>query len=91
VGRLKTLLLSDANEPFDRLVRAWLESRSRRPIRWQIIDLCYGIAAIVVVWLLLGRIAGVILGAIWIGLTALGLLPRLASCLGRRGRGGSGQ
>ena len=79
-ARVKNVLLGDANEPFDRLARRWLRSRRAHPLLWQVIDLVYGAAGTVGLWLVIGQIAGVVFGSVWALLLILGLV----AYLGRR-------
>jgi hypothetical protein len=81
----------DANEFFAWLAAAWLRTRRAHPLRWQILDLCWGAAATAVVWLVVGRIAGIIFAAMWAVLTVLGLLAYVERLMTRRSRRDSGE
>lgn len=80
-SRIKDVLFSDPDAFFEPLARTWLRSRSVHPLRWQVIDLAYGAAGTVVVWLLFGRIAGIVVGAVWAVLIVLGLVAHAGRLL----------
>ena len=58
-SRIKDVLLSDADTLFEPVARTWLRSRRIHPLRWQLIDFAYGVAATVIVWMVVGRLAGI--------------------------------
>jgi hypothetical protein len=80
----------DANEFFEWLAAAWLRTRRAHPLRWQILDLCWGGAATVAVWLVVGPIAGLVFAAMWGVLTVLGLLAYVGGLMTRRSQRDSG-
>ena len=83
-SRIKNVLLSDADAFFEPIARTWLRSRRVHPLRWQLIDLAYGVAATVMVWLVVGRIAGIVVAVVWGLLTVLGLVAYVGRLLAGR-------
>ena len=77
-SRIKNVLFSDPDAFFEPIARTWVRSRRAHPLRWLLIDLAYGVAMTVFFWLLLGRVAGIVVGAVWAVLTGLELIGRLA-------------
>jgi hypothetical protein len=90
-SRIKDVLFSDADAFFEPLARTWLRSRRAHPLRWQLIDLAYGVAGTVMVWLFLGRLAGIVVGAVWALLTVLGLVAYAARLLAAPKANGDGR
>lgn len=62
----------------------FLESREAHPIRWQLIDLAVGTAGAAAVWIVIGRVAGIIAASVWGTLTVLGLAALMAKRRRRR-------
>src|SRR5258708_7775156 len=90
-SRIKDVLLSDdADAFFELLARRLLRSRRMHPLRWLLIDLAYGVAATLTAWLIGGRIAGIVVGAIWGLLSALGLVAYAGRLLAGRNANGEG-
>jgi hypothetical protein len=87
-ARIKQFLFSDANDFFE--PGAFLRTRRAHPLRWQILDLCWGAAGTAAVWLVVGRIAGIVFAAIWAVLTVLGLLAYVGGLMTRRSKRDSG-
>jgi hypothetical protein len=86
-SRIKEVLSSDADAFFEPLARTWVRSRRAHPHRWHLIDLAYGVAITVAFWLLLGSVAGIVVGAVWAVLTGWELIGHLAR---RRAASGDG-
>ena len=56
-----------------RLAQLYLAARRAHPIRWECIELCAGAAGVALVWLVIGRTAGIAAAILWGVLTLLGL------------------
>lgn len=57
-----------------RLAQLYLVARRAHPIRWECIEDCAGAAVVVLVWLVIGRTAGIAAAIVWGLLTLLGLV-----------------
>lgn len=88
VPGIKKVLFSDADAFFEPVARTWVRSRRAHPLRWLLIDLAYGVAMTVVFWLLLGRVAGIVVAAVWAVLTGWELIGHLARRRAASGDGG---
>ncbi len=56
------------------LAERYIASRRAHPIRWELIDLAAGTAAVIAAWLLLGQTVGIAAAILWALLTLLGLI-----------------
>lgn len=55
------------------VAQLYLAARRAHPIRWQFIDLGAGIAMVAILWLVIGRTAGIAFAILWCLLMLLGL------------------
>jgi len=86
IAQVTRVLRSDPREDMDRFAAWWLKSRRSRPWLWDVIDMIWATATTVVVWLVVGRVAGIVFAGFWGLLMAFGWLSRFGGWkAGRRG------
>jgi len=61
------------------LFQSYLEMQRSRQLRWQVVDVLVGAAAVWVLWDTFGRTVGVVFAVVWGTLMLLSLLVILAS------------